>query len=317
MLWFALRTAAWAALAFMGWVAFSLAIGVTGPNPTVVLQALGPEIMAPAPLFVLLGLWRHWWAMLPVATSIFLMELIVVAPLVFHGSPPPVQANAPRFKVMYANLLYDDPLKDDEARVVTSRDVDMLALVELHPGELLAMQRTGRLNQWPYHLEKTSLGAAGVGLFSRFPFVSARVERLGRNEGIRAVVDVNGTYVNVFVVHPPAPVGRGQDDLWARDLAAIGTIVSPTVGPTLVIGDFNAAPWHPPLRDILSDGFHDSHVWLGRGFSRSWPMGRRVPPFVRLDHALVRGGVIPVDIEDIVIPGSDHKGFEAAFAVNR
>jgi len=38
------------------------------------------------------------------------------------------------------------------------------------------------------------------------------------------------------------------------------------------------------------------------------------PPFVRIDHALFSDGVTPLRIDDLDVPGSDHKGFVATFA---
>jgi len=38
------------------------------------------------------------------------------------------------------------------------------------------------------------------------------------------------------------------------------------------------------------------------------------PPFVRIDHALFGDGITPVAIDDLDVPGSDHKGFVATFA---
>jgi hypothetical protein len=37
---------------------------------------------------------------------------------------------------------------------------------------------------------------------------------------------------------------------------------------------------------------------------------------VRLDHALVGPGVVPTAIDDIQVPGSDHRGFVVDVAVN-
>ena len=38
------------------------------------------------------------------------------------------------------------------------------------------------------------------------------------------------------------------------------------------------------------------------------------PTFVRLDHALMTDGLVATGIDDIDIPGSDHRGFVVSVA---
>ena len=75
------------------------------------------------------------------------------------------------------------------------------------------------------------------------------------------------------------------------------------------IGDFNAAWGHPGFRRLVRAGWRDAHRELGRGLTNSWPTDRRwAPPFVRLDHALVGAEAEVVDVTDVDVPGSDHRG---------
>jgi hypothetical protein len=61
-------------------------------------------------------------------------------------------------------------------------------------------------------------------------------------------------------------------------------------------------------------GWRDAHQVRGHGLSCSWPTEkwhpafRWHPPFVRLDHALVNGGLTVLDTGDFHVPGSDHLG---------
>jgi hypothetical protein len=104
----AIRVVLWAGLAGMGWVAFSLAIGVTDPYPTAVVQAIAPVVMAPAvPLAIIAG-WRRWWVMFPMASLVVLMEAIILLSVIVAPGPPAVRAGAPRLSVRFANLLFGD-----------------------------------------------------------------------------------------------------------------------------------------------------------------------------------------------------------------
>jgi endonuclease/exonuclease/phosphatase (EEP) superfamily protein YafD len=74
-------------------------------------------------------------------------------------------------------------------------------------------------------------------------------------------------------------------------------------------GDFNASWWHPEFRNVLASGWRDVHQVVGRGLSTSWPVDRFVlPPFIRLDHALVNDGLVVERVTNLDIPGSDHGG---------
>jgi len=313
----AVQAVLWAALAVMGWVAFSLAIGVTRPFPTPLLQAVAPLIMLPALPLIVLALWYRWSAMLAVASLVFVMELIVVVPVVLAPGPPKVAADAPRLTVRFANLLYDNQNRDNEARTMNRPNVDVVAMVELHPEELKAMEAGGGLNYWPYRITKPGRGSEGLGLLSRYPIVSSTVGWAGTRPSIRAVLNVQGRLMEVFVVHPLPPVDPLVRQFWASDLEAIRQMASVDPMSTMVIGDFNAVSWHPPLHRFLSHGFRDAHIWTGHGLSRSWPMDWSLPPFVRLDHALVRDGLVPTSVKDFTVPGSDHRGFVVDLAVTK
>jgi len=99
-------------------------------------------------------------------------------------------------------------------------------------------------------------------------------------------------------------------------LATIARSAAVGGGPTIVLGDFNATRWHPDFRRLLRQGhLRDAHEWAGDGLGASWPADRPIPPFVRLDHILVRSGVIPTSVGSARIPGSDHVAMVADLAV--
>jgi endonuclease/exonuclease/phosphatase (EEP) superfamily protein YafD len=89
-----------------------------------------------------------------------------------------------------------------------------------------------------------------------------------------------------------------------------------TTGPLVVAGDFNASVDHPGMRQLLATGLRDAHEVAGAGRPVTWPNGRMLPPFVQLDHVLVRG----LDVEsadDVRVPGSDHDAVIAHLVVPR
>ena len=146
----------------------------------------------------------------------------------------------------------------------------------------------------------------------------ARSGRIGSRLGLEATLDVDGQPVRFLMVHPFPPVSDGRTSReWADSLDAIGDAATTPGPPTVVVGDFNASRWHPPFRELLGRGLRDVHEWMGRGFSTSWPVAWDLPPFVRLDHALLGPGVVPTEVRELHVPGSDHRGFVADLAVNQ
>ncbi len=95
-------------------------------------------------------------------------------------------------------------------------------------------------------------------------------------------------------------------------------MISATGPPTLVVGDFNTTYWQPAFRELLTagPGYRDGHALMGKGLTASWPDNKRVPPFARIDHALVDSRVVPVNVHNVTLPGSDHIGFVIDVAVS-
>ena len=68
------------------------------------------------------------------------------------------------------------------------------------------------------------------------------------------------------------------------------------------------------MRQLLSTGLRDAYEVDGAGRPVTWPNGRPIPPFVQIDHVLVRGLDVQ-SVEDVRIPGSDHDAVVAHLVV--
>jgi endonuclease/exonuclease/phosphatase (EEP) superfamily protein YafD len=73
----------------------------------------------------------------------------------------------------------------------------------------------------------------------------------------------------------------------------------------VLAGDFNASHGHSVFR-ALAAGLVDAQVAAGGGWVRTWPVvGRRVPPYVQLDHLLSRHLTV-VEAGQVAVHGTDH-----------
>jgi endonuclease/exonuclease/phosphatase (EEP) superfamily protein YafD len=299
----------------MGILALTQAVGFGLIGPLPVIQSLTPWLLLPAFPIAVVAAWRKRRALALTAAGVAVALLVLSAPIAFPGGRPDVPADAPRFSVAFANVYHHNE-SAAAGEAVLAPDADVLAVVELNEAMNEQLQQLGVDERYPYRVARPHWSSEGLAVYSRFPIVSEEIRRIGSRLGLEAVLDVDGQHVRIVVVHPFPPVSDGRTSReWADSVDAIGDAATSPGPPTFVVGDFNASRWHPPFRHLLGRGLRDVHEWMGKGFSTSWPVAWDLPPFVRLDHALVRPGVVPTEVSELTVPGSDHRGFVAELAV--
>lgn len=309
-----LELLAWLVIALMGTVALSQAIGRTPLPPLYALQALTPYLLVPASLIAVVALVRRRRLMAVTALGVVVAVLWLIAPVLFHDDAVAAPAGAPTFTVAHSNAYFKTERPQEAADALLAEFADVLAITEQSPQLEAALTAAGIGERYPFQVGSASDERNGVTLYSRFPFVGAAVRDIGGQPGVDATIDVNGSPVRVLVVHPLPGVDRPALDELERGLPAIDAIGRDDTVPTVIIGDFNSSRWHPDFRRLLRH-WTDAHESLGEGMSASWPAGWLVPPFVRLDHALVDDGLTALAVHDIEVPGSDHRGFAVTLAL--
>lgn len=268
------------------------------------------------------------------AAALAVVHLAMVAPAMGVGAPrspgpaSPASPDGPtgtrEITVMTFNALTG--LADPQAviRTVRDRDVDVLALEETTFEFAVALRRRGLKDLLPYEAGRTSYGAGGTTLWSRWP-----AEYVGEVRGTgyalpkRAILVPGGPRITVTAVHTLSPI-PGRVRGWRVDLEALAADVPRVSGPQVYLGDFNATRDHAAFRRLLSgpSALTDASEAVGLiggawpGFT--WPSGQYggVPSFLRLDHVLVTPSSIAVRSVDVVpLPGSDHSAVVARLAV--
>ena len=309
------RLALWLATATMGILAASQAFGTTLLSPLFALQAFTPYMVVVAVGLIVVGLIVRMWPTVAINTLAVVGLATVVMPVVRGFDQPIVPVATPRVTVVMSNLLYENDRIDEAAAMLLSVDADLLAIVEYNPTAAAALTAAGVGDRYAYRSELPRSDRTGIVLFSRLPIVESVVAPIGTQLGIDATIDVGGNATRVLVVHPAPGTKQGDVSLWSDDLTTIGRAAAASDLPTIVVGDFNASRWHPAFRHLLGTGLTDLHEQLGKGWSRSWPANQVLPPFVRIDHLLMRNGTVGVDVRDLEVPGSDHRGFVATVAL--
>lgn len=279
------------------------------PEPTLIravaiVQSLTPQIAlsagvialgsrrlrVPAALLTAAASWRVWSVLRPTRAH---------------------RHDGPGLRIAGANLLYTNPDVAPAAGTLARLDAEVVVLVEFTPEHAAVLRDHPLADAYPHRIEDHGRGPKGIAVWSRLP-----VTRVDDDAAWRYRLDVDVATaegpLRLIAVHTTTPLEGPL--AWRRQFQHLLQTVRSAPARTVVLGDFNASTWHPALRRLLRTGLVDAHVADGRGLGASWPTDRVVPPFVRLDHALVGPGLVSGRVDDVDVPGSDHRAFSVEIA---
>lgn len=308
----------WVATASIGFVAISQALGFTWIPALWALQALTPLVLGAAAPLAVIGVLARRRAMALVNLGVLVALAWLVFPVVFHDDPGTPAPDARRLTVVSGNVYFRTDRPAEIAATLLALDADVIAMTEFSAPVEAAFERLDVDGRYPFVAAQAPGDRNGVAVYSRYPIVDRTIGPIGQGLAVDVVIDVDGVATRVVVVHPLPGTDGVSLEAWGGDLAAIATVADPRAdgSRTLLVGDFNATRWHPAFRALLRRGWRDAHEVLGDGWSRSWPTGGPLPPVVRIDHALVGDAVAVLDVDDVALPGSDHRGFVVTVAID-
>jgi endonuclease/exonuclease/phosphatase (EEP) superfamily protein YafD len=218
--------------------------------------------------------------------------------------------------VLSSNLEFGDADAGRLVDAVRSLRADVVVLVELTPRAVARLRAAGLDTELPYAVGHAEAGTTGAMIRSRWP-LTLLDEGPGTGGSLfwepYARVDGPSGAFRVKAVHTRQPIVSASG--WRQDLQLLQDwqLAQPTQEPLVMAGDFNASMDHPALR-ALTAGLVDAHRALGQGWVRTWPQGRRLPPFVQLDHVLQRGFAVE-DAGTVTLSGTDHAAVWARLAL--
>jgi endonuclease/exonuclease/phosphatase (EEP) superfamily protein YafD len=251
-----------------------------------------------------------------VAGALAVTHLVWALPDLHPSRPRPVEAgDGPRLRLFSANVLYINSDMGGIAEEIRTAQPDVVALQEISPSNLAALEAAGVLDDYPHRFVAPRPDAFGSAVLSRLPLAGSELLLAAGIPFARTTVLVGDRRVRLYDIHTRAPTGRGVRT-WKAQLAELRRLVESEDGPRLVAGDLNATSGHRAYRDLLGAGLRDAHVERGRWWAATWPADRRwSPPVVRLDHVLVSPEVAVVDVREGTGRGSDHRPVIADLAL--
>jgi endonuclease/exonuclease/phosphatase (EEP) superfamily protein YafD len=279
--------------------------GWSGTRTVAIVQALTPYVLAAAFPLAAAAVVARRWPLAAVGVAVAIALVVLIWPLRFPKAEPAPRLDAVPLRVFNGNLFHENDRTADVVDTIIPFDADVLTFTEYtaeHAARLLA---SSLADTFPHRIEYPEPLAAGSAIWSRYPITETATPR-SRFRSIGAVVDAPDP-IALYVVHPPSPLVNLNQ--WHDELERLASFRTAPGRPAMVVGDFNASYWHPVFRALLGAGWRDAHQQLGRGLSNSWPANlARLPPYVRLDHALVDDLLAVVAVDDVDIPGGDHRG---------
>lgn len=217
-------------------------------------------------------------------------------------------------------------------KVVTSNHVDVLALQEVTPELLDALESAGVHAELPFTVTGTSRdddnGGSNALLLRYEPSESSESSiNLPAAAVPAATLSINGRKIRFASVHPKSP-GRGGR-FWHQGISQLGELgnydetsyatdsSNISLNDTVVLGDLNSSMYHPVFRQMLQNSrFLDSSYELCDGYHRTFPSSwKGVPALIELDHVLFTPGVYPIKLVPLAIPGSDHRAVLATLGI--
>jgi endonuclease/exonuclease/phosphatase (EEP) superfamily protein YafD len=306
--------AGWLATAVAGLLMLTQTFGWNGFELVATVQALTPYVLLAVVPVAIVACWSNADRLAVTSSLVGVSGMILAAPLVFAPDRPAPDPDATEITVAAVNLLFTNPIVDEAATDLLTRDLDAIVFSEFTIKHQTTLRLSPLSSAYPYKIERHGQHGGGMAVWSRYPMTEGE-----RPDTVNPTLDITmdgpDGPIRLVGVHPPTPISFF--DGWVDDLSAFGGLGADAQQPTLIVGDFNASYWHPPFRDLLRQGFTDAHTTHGRGFSTSWPTDKLFPAFVRLDHALTGNGLVSTDIEDFTVPGSDHRGLVVSVAPTR
>ena len=262
----------------------ALGFGLIGPLP--VVQSLTPWLLLPAFPIAVIAAWRPRGALALTAAGVALALLVLSAPIAFPGDRPDVAPDAPRFSVAFANV-YHHNASATAGEAVLAPDADVLAVVELNEAMAEHLEQLGVDDRYPYRVARPHWSSEGLALYSRFPIAATSSGASGHDSGWRpsstwtASPSASSWCTRSRRCRTAGRAGSGRTASSHRRRRHHPRTADPRRGR------LQRLALAPAFHHLLGRGLRDVHEWMGRGFSTSSPVAWDLPPFVRLDHALL------------------------------
>jgi endonuclease/exonuclease/phosphatase (EEP) superfamily protein YafD len=214
-------------------------------------------------------------------------------------------AGGPHLRIMAANLYLGQADPKTVVDLVRRQKVDVLALPELTPAAVSALDDAGLANLLPYRVFDDRVGGDGNGIAAKFPLRKIILMPESVLSQQSAVVDLPGRAdLELTAVHVQPPLSDPNVRVWRNELGELPR-ATPDKRVRILAGDFNATLDHGAFRDLVDRGYADAGEEAGEGLDPTWSSLPTGPPLT-IDHIVVDSRCAISSYAVFDLPGSDH-----------
>jgi endonuclease/exonuclease/phosphatase (EEP) superfamily protein YafD len=226
-----------------------------------------------------------------------------------HAAEQAPACGGREFVVVTANLWFDNADRGPYLEWLAAHPADVLIAQEVTPEWARALESLGA---YPYRMVLPRQDPYGIAILSRWPLEDVRPVDLAGDglPSLEGTVNAGGDRLYLIGLHTRWPITPGLARYRDRALFAAAVRARASALPVIAAGDLNLTPDSPVFGRVLEDsGLRD--VFAGRpGWHPTWMAGFW-PLALRIDHALVSGGVCVEGAEVGPDLGSDHRPLTA------
>ena len=248
---------------------------------------------------------RHWRHLGLLGIGFGVLMVYVSA---YLQRAPLDDAGASDLRVMSFNVLTSNPDKASVLGEIQCLDPDVVVAIEVDAQWIAALSAFTMTH--PHRIESPRSDNFGIACYSRFP-----LEPVGTNQlqglpivDVRVHVDDTQT-IRLLGIHTLPPMNKPS---WERTRAMARDLVQNLnpAEPTVVCGDFNAAPTSAIWQDLIA-GDVLRPAGRGRALLPTW--GLFGLGALQLDHLFIAGPLVVTEDELGDFSGSDHKPVLSGF----
>ena len=269
-------------------------------------------VLALVCLLVALARARHRLVPAVITAAVIVLtgyHLAWLAPLFVDDHRP---AAAAQFRLMSLNMFNGEADSSDVAEQAAHADI--VILVETTPAAVMALERYGWDDRFPYALGDPRDAFSNTAIYSRFPL--SRSSSIGDTSFQQWVTTVRVPRVGrirLIAVHPCNPYCGGER--WRAEHRVVRRAVIDNLDhPLVVAGDFNAVNDHGPMQALQRAGLKSATDVAGAGWLPTYPANRPIPPLLPIDHVLINEELTATSVASFAVAGSDHRGLLTTLA---
>ena len=166
-------------------------------------------------------------------------------------------------QVLSWNLLVSNRSYSEVEKIIREVDPDVLVLVELRHGFIDELPYISE--NFPHQFQYPSWGGEGIGVFSKIPGTTFRLEDFDYEFQPAVISNIpgpQGKELELVALHALSPLPRYRTRIRDRQIRSV-IDWSQGRGPLCVCGDFNTTPWTPAFREMVQSDFVDSRMGTG------------------------------------------------------